>query len=111
MQGRFSGENIRLISDIIDFCSFNKKPGIILLADFEKAFDTVSLGFLKKCVLKYGFEQNFQRWIFILYNNIVSCVTNNGYQSQYFKLMRGIRQGCPLSALLFLLVAEVIANN
>ena len=41
----------------------------------------------------------------------MSCVTNNGYQSQYFQLTRGIRQGCPLSALLFLLIAEVIANT
>ena len=48
MQGRFCGENIRLISDIIDFCSFSKKPGLILLVDFEKAFDTVNLSFLKK---------------------------------------------------------------
>ena len=111
MQGRFCGENIRLISDIIDFCSFNKKPGLILLVDFEKAFDTVNLSFLKKSVTKYGFGKNFQKWNSILYNNIVSCVTNNGYQSQYFQLTRGIRQGCPLSALLFLLIAEVIANT
>ena len=111
MQGRFCGENVRLISDIIDYCSFNKKPGLILLADFEKAFNTVNLSFMKFCLKKYGFGKNFQKWISTLYKNIVSCVTNNGHQSQYFKLTRGIRQGCPLSALLFLLIAEVIANN
>ena len=38
-----------------------------------------------------------------------SCVTNNGHLSSFFKLSRGIRQGCPISALLFLLVAEVAA--
>ena len=36
---------------------------------------------------------------------------NNGYYSSYFKLTRSIRQGCPISALLFLLVAEIIAIN
>ena len=41
----------------------------------------------------------------------MSCVINNGYQSQYFQLMRGIRQDCPLSALLFWFIAEVIANT
>ena len=82
-----------------------------MLADFEKAFDTVNLSFMKKCVSKYGLGKNFQKWISILYNNIVSCKTNNGYQSQYFQLTRGIRQGCPLSALLFLRIAEVIANT
>ena len=45
----------------------------------------------------------------MLYNNIESCVTNNEKASQFFKLYRGIRQGCCLSALLFLLVVEVLA--
>ena len=45
----------------------------------------------------------------VLYTDIESCVTNNAYMSQFFKLFRGIRQGCPISALLFLLPAEVIA--
>ena len=38
-----------------------------------------------------------------------SCIINNGYQSAFFKLFGGIRQGCPLRALLFLIPAEVIA--
>ena len=78
MQGRFCGEKIRSISDIIDFCSFYKKSSLILLADFETAFDFVNLSFMKKCVSKYGFGKYFQKWISILYNNVVSCVTNNG---------------------------------
>ena len=34
--------------------------------------------------------------------------TNNGHLSTFFKLSRGIRQGCPISALLFLSIAEVV---
>jgi hypothetical protein len=45
-----------------------------------------------------------------LYHNIETCITNNGYSSRYFKPTRGIRQGYPISALLFLLVVEVMAN-
>ena len=52
---------------------------------------------------------NFRKWVSIIYNNIESCVTNNGHQSTYFKIARGILQGCPLSALLFLIAAEVVA--
>ena len=44
-----------------------------------------------------------------MYNNISSCVMNNGYSSPFFRVSRGIRQGCPLSAYLFLLVAETLA--
>ena len=109
MQNRFCGENIRLISDIIDYCTLLKTPCLILLADFEKAFDKISWNFLHCCLKRFGFGSSFQKWISILYNNIESCVSNNGYQSEYFNISRGIRQGCPLSALLFLLPAEVIA--
>ena len=109
IEKRFSGENTRLISDIIEYCKLYKHPCIILLIDFEKAFDTVRWPFLKKLLKIYGFGDNFQKWISLLYTESESCVTNNGYLSPFFKLSRGIRQGCPISALLFLLVAEVAA--
>ena len=44
-----------------------------------------------------------------MYKNAVSCVTHNGWQSKPLGIKKGIRQGCPLSALLFLLVAEILA--
>ena len=109
MQNRYCGENVNLIADVIDYCKCKNVSCIIFLADFEKAFDTVKWSFIKKLLHKYGFGRNFQRWISVLYNQTESCVTNNGYLSPYFKLGRGIRQGCPVSALLFLLVAEVVA--
>ena len=109
MENRFYGENTRLIADMIEFCKLKKHPSIILLVDFEKAFDTINWNFLNICLKHYGFGVNFQRWISILYCDTESCVSNNGHQSSYFKLSRGIRQGCPISALLFLLPAEIIA--
>ena len=46
-----------------------------------------------------------------VYNDIYFCVGNNSSYSSYFKLKRSIRQGCPISALLFFLVAEILAIN
>ena len=80
------------------------------LADFEKAFDTVKWDFLKTSLKYFGFGPHFCKWISTLYQDIESCVTNNGYLSSYFKLQKGIRQGCPISALLFLLIAEIVAT-
>ena len=109
MESRFYGENIQLIANMIDFCKLSKNPCIILLADFEKAFDKINWNFLHACLKRFGFGEIFQKWIFTLYCDIESCITNNGHQSEYFKISRGIRQGCPLSALLFLLPAEIVA--
>ncbi len=44
-------------------------------------------------------------------NNIESTVINNGNTSKYFQLERGVRKGCPLSAYLFIMVIETLANK
>ena len=48
-------------------------------------------------------------WIKTLYTNIKSCVDNNSHYSESFKISRSVRQGCPISGLLFILVAEILA--
>ena len=109
MKNRYCGENTRLISDIIEYCQLYKKPGVLLLVDFEKAFDTVRWQFLLRVLDKFNFGCNFISWIKVIYNDIFSSITNNGYFSKTFTITRGIRQGDPISAFLFILVAEIIA--
>jgi len=52
----------------------------------------------------------FQNWIHTFYSNITSCVINNGFASDFFLLQKGVRQGCPLSGLLFVLAIEVLGQ-
>ena len=66
-------------------------------------------GFLQNTLSCFGFGIQFRKWVQTIYTNIESCVINNGSTSQYFKIKAGIRQGCPLSALLFLLAVELLA--
>ena len=46
-----------------------------------------------------------------MYENVESSVLVNGWRTKHFKLGRGIRQGCPLSALLFVLAVEIMADR
>ena len=109
IKDRYIGENIRTIEDLMHYTSLRKVPGILALVDFEKAFDTIEWSFLFETLAKFNFGQNFIKWIKLLYTNISSYVSNNGYISNFFTLSIGIRQGCPISALLFILVAEILA--
>ena len=58
-----------------------------------------------------NFGSSFIKWIKTIYSKSEACLTNNGWTSKPFEIQRGIRQGCPLSALLFLLVVEILANK
>ena len=110
IKDKFIGENIRLIESIINYTMNKNIPGLILLLDFEKAFDTLEWPSIKKTIQYYGFGPSIKRWIQILYRNIGSCVINNGWTSDCFKIKRGVRQGCPLSPYLFVLYFEVLAS-
>ena len=79
--------------------------------DFKKAFDNVNHNFLFQLLQRFHFKDSFIRWIKVLYTNASGKVTNHGWITQNFKIEQGVRQGCPLSALLFVLIAEVMTKK
>ena len=83
--------------------------GAIVFVDFSKAFDSLEWEFMFNTLKHFGFNNSFIRWVETLYSNIQTCVMNNGWISEVFQNSRGIRQGCPLSALLFVISVEIMA--
>ena len=82
--------------------------GILLTVDIEKSFHSVNHLFYVSALERYGFKNNFIRWIKLLLQNQESCIINRGQTTNYFILERGTRQGDPLSAYLFILVLEIV---
>ncbi len=109
IKGRFIGCNIRLIEDIMFYTDTNNIPGILLTVDFEKAFDSIRWNFIASALKSYNFGPNFIGFIKCLYNDISTCVINNGHISEWFRPQRGVRQGCPISPYLFILAVELLA--
>ena len=87
------------------------KPTLEHTISIEKAFDKVDREFLHQIMRKLGYSEIFIKFIKKLYQNTLSIISNNGFLSTPFSLSRGVRQGCPLSLLLYIINGEVINLN
>ena len=63
IKGRYIGENIRLIQETIEKLEEEEQPGLLLFADFEKAFDSISHDFMFNCLKCFNFGPDIIKWV------------------------------------------------
>lgn len=109
--GRSIFSNLHLIRDALDMIDKTNEPAILVSLDQEKAFDRVDHSFMLRVLNKFGFGPSFCRWVELFYTGAFSRILINGALSRRVYLRRGVRQGCPLSPLLYVLVSEVLSTQ
>ena len=102
-------DSVYLVQFIFWYLQQSKVEGGILFLDQEKAFDRVDHEYMFKVMTAFGFPEDFINNIRTLYKGAKSMIKINGFLSDSFDILSGVRQGDPLSPLLFVLVIETLA--
>ena len=110
VEGRSTAYNLQLIRDTLQWVEDRSLPLIVASLDMEKAFDRVNHGVLLGVLARLGFGRAFLKWLGIMYRGVGSRVCLNGHLGEVLKQEGGVRQGCPLSPLLYVLYVEPLAE-
>jgi hypothetical protein len=97
------------LHEIIHEIKTRNLEAILLKIDFEKAYDRVNWQFLREVLIIIGFDSSFVHRIMQLVSGGQTAISINGVVGPYFRNKRGVRQGDPISPLLFDLVVDALA--
>ena len=90
-----------------------KIPGLLLMIEFEKAFDRIAWSFLQNALVLFNLCPNIQRCIrfFFFHRDASTCISLNGQYSGRFAIQIGVRQGNPCLSDFFLICAEIVSPS
>lgn len=101
--------NLRTVFGALQHTSRDARAVAVFL-DMEKAFDSVEWPFMRQVLTKMGLGPVFLQLIGVLYNSPTARIKVGHLVTDPIAITRGTRQGCPLSPILYALVAEPLAR-
>lgn len=110
IKGRYILDGVVCLHETLHEMRRKKLKGVILKIDFEQAYDSVKWGFVREVMVRKGFDEKLIRWIMSTVEGGRVCININGENGPYLKTHRGLRQGDPLSPLLFNLVGDAVGH-
>ncbi|GBG85749.1 hypothetical protein CBR_g40478 [Chara braunii] len=97
--------------EVLEVVSRDEMDMSVLLLDMEKAYDLVNWSYVLTSLRRMGFGEVFCTWVVALYSHSAASVMVNGHIFQPFQLTQSLRQGFPLTPLLFVVHLEILLNN
>jgi hypothetical protein len=108
LKGRQIHEAIGVAQEGLHSMKIKKLKGAAIKIDLSKAFDRVNWLYIHMLLIHLGFGVAFTNWIMACLSSVSFSLLINGSATPFFKAERGLRQGCPLSPLLFLWSRSVL---
>eukprot|EP00798_Chlamydomonas_sp_ICE-L_P025768 gene25768-biopygen20253 len=104
------GDAILLLQLLPELLKAQNKSGVLAFLDFRKAYNTLDRAFLFQCLDVAGLGGGFLTWVRLLLSSIATRAMVNGFRSRAFEFLAGVRQGDPLSPLLFLFAMQALQH-